>query len=222
MSTEIVAEQLGASPEIAKALEDCCIRYGITTTLQKAHFLGQMAQESQNYTRVVENMNYSAKRMAEVWPNRYQEKGKPKGTPNAKAIHLAALGARAIANDVYANRMGNGGPETGDGWKYRGQGFKMITGADNTRAYSMDTYGDDRVLRDPTMLQRLPDSVYSGGWFWVKNRVGPYADRDDALAVGRIINIGNVNSSQMPIGHEQRVAATLKAKRLFQEMVHPR
>src|SRR5690606_20164952 len=118
--------------------EDCCIKYGITTTLQKAHFLGQMAQESQNYTRVVENMNYSAKRLAEVWPYRYAVDPKAKiKQPNEKALALAKKGARAIANDVYANRMGNGGPETNDGWRYRGQGYKMLTGRYNILAYSM-------------------------------------------------------------------------------------
>ena len=224
MSTELVASQLGASPEVAKALEDCCIRYGITTMLQKAHFLGQMAQESLNYSRVVENMNYSAKRMAEVWPSRYATPETAKlpmkqRMPNAKAIALGKAGARAIANDVYANRMGNGGPETGDGWNYRGQGYKMITGKNNTMAYSMATYGDDRVVRDPTMLQRLPDSVFSGGWFWVANKIGPHADRDDALAVGRLINIGRLDTTAMPIGHAQRVANTLKAKQFFADLL---
>lgn len=216
MSTELVALRLGASPEVAKALEECCIHYGISSTLQKAHFLGQMAQESQNYTRVVENMNYSAKRMSEVWPGRYAVNG-VKGNPNSKAIMLAKLGARAIANDVYGGRMGNTAPD--DGWNYRGQGHKMITGKANVRAYSMDTYGDDRVVRDPTMLQRLPDSAFSGGWFWVKNNIGPHADRDDAVAVGRLINIGTLKTTQLPIGHKERVARTLEAKRLFAEMV---
>lgn len=218
MSTEIVAQKLGASPEIAKALEDCCIRYGITTTLQKAHFLGQMAQESQGYTKVVENMNYSAKRMAEVWPGRYAVDPKAKvKVPNAKAVALAKAGARAIANDVYGGRMGNR-PGTNDGWNYRGQAYKMITGLNNVRQYSFDTYGDDRVVRDPTMLQRLPDSVYSGGWFWKVNNIGPHADRDDALAVGRLINLGKLNTTAIPIGHSQRVAQTLRAKQLFKDL----
>ena len=221
MSTETVALRLGASPEIAKALEDCCIRYGITSTLQKAHFLGQMAQESQGYSKVVENMNYSAKRMAEVWPGRYATPETAKlpekqRQPSAKAKALAAQGARAIANDVYGGRMGNNQPN--DGWNFRGQAFKMITGRDNVTRYSFDTYGDDRVVRDPTMLQRLPDSVYSGGWFWKVNNIGPHADRDDALAVGRLINLGKLNTTAMPIGHTERVAQTLRAKQLFKEM----
>lgn len=221
MSTETVAMKLGASPEVAKALEDTCIRYGITTMLQKAHFLGQMAQESQGYSKVVENMRYSAKRMAEVWPGRYateQTRSLPskQRLPNAKAVRLAQAGEVAIANDVYGNRMGNYLPN--DGWNFRGQAYKMITGRSNVTAYSQDTYGDDRVVRDPSMLQRLPDSVYSGGWFWKKNRAGIYADKNDALSVGRIINIGDVNSKSMPIGHDLRVTKTNQAIEEFRKM----
>lgn len=221
MSTELVAIKLGASPEVAKALEDTCILYGITSTLQKAHFLGQMAQESQNYTKVVENMQYSAKRMAEVWSGRYateQTRGLPakQRLPNEKAKALAKAGEVAIANDVYGNRMGNTQPQ--DGWNFRGQAYKMITGRDNVTAYSQDTYGDDRVVRDPSMLQRLPDSVQSGGWFWKKNRIGQYADKNDHLSVGRLVNIGNVKSTAMPIGHDMRVAKTNQALVEFNRM----
>lgn len=221
MSVETVAMKLGASAEIAKALEDTCIRYSITTMLQKAHFLGQMAQESQGYTKVVENMRYSAKRMAEVWPGRYatpqtKSLSVKDRMPNSKATALAKAGEVAIANDVYGHRMGNYLPN--DGWDFRGQAYKMITGRANVTAYSQDTYGDDRVVRDPSMLQRLPDSVYSGGWFWKKNQAGLYADRNDALSVGRIINIGNVNSKAIPIGHDIRVAKTQQAIDYFKEM----
>lgn len=221
MSTEKVAMKLGAPPEIAKALEDCCIRYGITTMLQKAHFLGQMAQESQGYTKVVENMKYSAKRMAEVWPGRYATPATKRlpikqRLPNPKAVALAKAGDVAIANDVYGGRMGNTGPN--DGWIFRGQAYKMITGHDNVSAYSHDTYGDDRVVKDPMMLQRLPDSVYSGGWFWKKNKIGPHADKNDALAVGRLINIGTLETDAIPIGNAQRLAKTALAIQSFKEL----
>lgn len=214
MSTEIVAVRMGAPANVARALEETCIKFGISSTLQKSHFLGQMAVESQNFTKVVENMNYTAKRMAQVWPSRYATS---EGTPNAKAIALAKAGPVAIANDVYGKRMGNRAP--GDGWMFRGQGFKMITGRSNVTAYSMFAYGDDRVARYPAMLQRLPDAAYSGGWFWTINRIGVHADKDDALAVGRLVNIGRLNTKLIPIGHAQRVAATNKAKQLFRGMV---
>lgn len=221
MSTELVAIKLGANSEIAKALEDCCVRYGITTTLQKAHFLGQMAQESEGYTKVVENMKYSAKRMAEVWPGRYATDATKRlpikqRLPNPKAVALAKAGDVAIANDVYGGRMGNFKPN--DGWDFRGQAYKMITGRDNVTAYSHDTYGDDRVVKDPTILQRLPDSVYSGGWFWKRNNIGPHADKNDSLSVGRLINIGTLKTDAIPIGHPQRLAKTALAIQAFKDL----
>lgn len=46
MSTETVAAGLGFSAEIALLLEAGCIRYGLTSTLEKSHFLAQVAHES--------------------------------------------------------------------------------------------------------------------------------------------------------------------------------
>jgi putative chitinase len=49
MSTESVAAKMGASPEMAKAIEDTCIEFGISSTLAKAHFIAQIAHESGNF-----------------------------------------------------------------------------------------------------------------------------------------------------------------------------
>ncbi|QRI46306.1 lytic enzyme [Xanthomonas phage X2] len=46
MSTETVAAGLGFSAEIAVLLEAGCIRYGLTSPLEKSHFLAQVAHES--------------------------------------------------------------------------------------------------------------------------------------------------------------------------------
>lgn len=96
----------------------------------------------------------------------------------------------------------------------------MITGRSNVTQYSMDTYGDYRVAHSPIMLQHLPDSVQSGGWYWQVNNIGPHADRDDHLAVGRLINIGRLNTTATPNGHAMRVRKTEEAKKYFEEMLH--
>ena len=48
MSTETVAARMGAGV-YALPLERTCISYGIDTTLRKAHFLGQVAHESDGF-----------------------------------------------------------------------------------------------------------------------------------------------------------------------------
>ena len=53
MSTETVAAGMGAG-KYAKPLEDACIRFGIVTALQKAHFLAQVAHESDGFRTAVE------------------------------------------------------------------------------------------------------------------------------------------------------------------------
>lgn len=211
-----VAAALGAPANVAEAIASAVSLYGIRNVPE---FIAQMVVESKNFTAVVENMGYSAKRMAEVWPSRYATPATAKlpardRMPNAKAVSLAKTGARAIANDVYGGRMGNTGPD--DGWLYRGQGYKQLTGKDNVRQYSLDTYGDDRVVKDPTMLQRLPDAVNSGGWYWKKNRIDRYGD--NVLNVSRAVNLGTVNTKSTPNGYDARVSATERARKLWREL----
>ena len=214
--TSKIAMALGAPAGVAEALDQAVALYGIRNVPE---FLGQMVVESKNFTAVAENMGYSAKRMAEVWPGRYATPATAKlpardRQPNSKANALAVAGPQAIANDVYGGRMGNTAPD--DGWKFRGQGYKQLTGKDNVRRYSMDTYGDDRVVRDPAMLQRLPDSVNSGGWYWKVNGIDRYGD--NVLAVSRAVNLGRVNTKAMPVGYDARVRATERARKLWREL----
>ena len=200
--------KLGAPADVAAAIEQAVERYDIA---HPAEFIGQMVVESARFTAVVESLSYSATRMAAVWPARYATTPRTKPpTPNEKAKRLARNPV-ALANDVYGGRMGNTAPD--DGWRYRGRGFKQLTGKDNYRAYSMDTYGDDRVLKDPDMLLRLPDAVFSGGWYWKKNGIDRYGD--DVLKVSKAVNLGNVSSTLTPNGYPERVSATKRARELL-------
>ena len=53
MSTESVAAAMGAG-KYAKPLEDTCIRFGIESTLEKCHFLAQVAHESDGFRTATE------------------------------------------------------------------------------------------------------------------------------------------------------------------------
>lgn len=53
VSTETVAAAMGAG-QYAQPLEDVCIQFGIVTALQKAHFLAQVAHESDGFRTATE------------------------------------------------------------------------------------------------------------------------------------------------------------------------
>lgn len=90
------------------------------------------AEVGNDLVPIVENMNYSAKRIIEVWPSR-PEAVKFAGNPEG------------LANSVYGNRLGNGPPESGDGFRYRGRGIgAQFTGKDQYIKWSKIT-GYDMV-----------------------------------------------------------------------------
>lgn len=89
-----------------------------------AHMVGQAAHETRRFLRIEENLNYSAKRLREV----FSFYSRNPGLADAHAMNPAL-----IANHAYAGRIGNRSADTGDGWRYRGRGPIMLTGRANYR-----------------------------------------------------------------------------------------
>ena len=149
-------------------LQKACRQFAINTVRRVAAFLTTIAHEGQFKVGVRENMNYSAKRLSEVWPGRFG-----KGAPNALALAIAG-NPEAIANNVYANRMGNGPPESGDGWMLRGNGPMQLTGRDNHEAFAKSVGMTLEVaLR---YIATLEGGIMSAAWFWLENGVNELAD----------------------------------------------
>lgn len=84
---------------------------------------------SRSYLPMIENLNYSAARLVQIFPNYF----------NATLAKQYEYQPEKIANKVYANRMGNGDEASGDGWRYRGAGWLMWTGKFNQQKYGIDT-----------------------------------------------------------------------------------
>jgi putative chitinase len=93
-----------------------------------------------------------------------------------------------IANKVYANRMGNGDEESGDGWKYRGRGLIQCTGKDLYKTLS-DAMNIN-LVNDPDMLQEMPFAAMSAGWFWNRKQLNLLADSKDYKEMTKRINGG--------------------------------
>jgi putative chitinase len=169
--------------------------------LRRAHYLAQLAHESSRFRRFEENLNYTtAQRLRQVWPARF---GKMTDAQLAPFVRNAP----ALAERVYSGRMGNGPEGSGDGWRYRGSGAKMITGKSNFaaagRALGLDLVGNPDLLRKDRLV-----GFRAAGDFWKTCGAAPHADKNDMLAVSRIINVGNAKSTVMPVGLDDRRTLT--------------
>lgn len=188
---------------LAKKYETLLKKNGITTPLRKAHFFAQAYHESQ-LEPISENLNYSAKRLLQVFPKYFT---------SITAANYAGK-PEAIANRVYGSRMGNGNEASGDGWKYRGKGFFQITGKDNYEEMSKDTGVD--YVNNPDLLLREADSMISALWYWNERNLSRYADQDNVDAVSDLINIGKLTSRIGDShGYTQRYKYTQDLKKLF-------
>ena len=109
-------------PGWTAALDQAMDRYEINSPERTAAFLAQIACESSECRRLTEKLSYSAKRLMVVWPKRF--------TTLEKAREYEYQEEK-LANYVYAKRLGNGDEASGDGFRYRGSGYKQLTGRSN-------------------------------------------------------------------------------------------
>ncbi|ELK4757846.1 TPA: glycoside hydrolase family 19 protein [Pseudomonas aeruginosa] len=182
------------------ALNVAMERFDITSPVRLAAFLAQVGHESSQLTRLVENLNYSARGLAATWPSRYR------GTddqPNALAQRLAR-NPRAIANNAYAARNGNGDEASGDGWRFRGRGLLQITGRANYRAAGGGL--GQPLEAEPELLEQPDWAALSAAWWWSTHGLNELADRGEFAAITSRIN-GGLN------GQAERLALWERAKR---------
>lgn len=140
-------------------------------------FLGQILHESAGLTVMVENLNYTAERLMEVWPQRF---------PTLASALPFARNPEALANWVYGGRMGNTAP--GDGWRYRGRSPIQITGRDNYRRVG-ELMGQD--LEELPELLEQPRFAIEATIAWWEDRI-PDAMLGDPERVTRRVNGGLV------------------------------
>lgn len=150
-------------------------KYGVTSKLRISHLMAQIEHESK-LKPISENLNYSAEGLLSTFKKYF-----------TKETALACeRKPQAIANVVYAKRMGNTNP--GDGWKYRGRGFIQITGKENYTKLSKDTGID--FVNNPDLLLEEANSMISALWFWKKINGNALADKDDIKSITKAINGG--------------------------------
>ena len=160
-------------------------KYGIDSEVRIAGFLSQTLHESNYFKTLSENLNYSASRLDVVFPKYFRRMGR-----DSAPYHRQP---EKIANVVYANRMSNGGPDTGDGWTFRGGGLLQLTGRQNYTHFA-NTLG--LTAEEAAKYVRTNrGAVESACWFWKENNLNSYSDRRDIVALSRRVN-GGTNGLQ--------------------------
>lgn len=172
---------LGVKPGTADAylpdLASLLTQHDIDSPLRIAHFLAQVLHESGLMEVAEENLNYSAKRLREVFPKYF--------TPAQAASYAGRR--QAIGSRVYADRLGNGDEESGEGYRYRGRGLIQLTGKTNYRAFGK-WIGADMVAEPDLVATR--HAVRCAVFFWSTKDCNALADADDVVAVTKKINGG--------------------------------
>jgi putative chitinase len=158
-------------------------KYGITGP-HLAQFMAQLEHESGGFKTVEENLRYSAKRLMEIFPKYYKD-------PAIAAQE--EYSPIAIANRVYANRMGNGPPESGDGYKYRGRGLIQLTGKDNYKRFGQLAGVD--LVSNPDMAGSLGTAADIAAAFYKKNVMDKGIPGEDTAKVTKAINGGSIGLS---------------------------
>jgi len=190
-------QRLHIGAEWVDALNETFSRFNITTNNQKAMFIGQCSHESGNFRLLQENLNYKAATLMKLWPKRF---------PTLEVANQYAGNARAIANKVYADRMGNRDEASGDGYRFRGKGLVQLTGHSN-HFHAGKALGVDFVMQ-PDLVATPKYAALTAGWFWETHKLNPPADALDYTKVTKIINGGTIGLDDR-IKHVQHALAVL-------------
>jgi putative chitinase len=156
--------------------------FDITSVGRVAAFIAQTAHESGSYRTLSENLNYSADGLNKIFPKYFERAGR-----DAQEYHRQP---EKIANVVYANRMGNGDTESGEGWKYRGRGLIQLTGKNNYTSFAETAEISPEDAAE--YLETPRGAVHSACWFWYANDLNTYADAGDFVGMTKRINGGTI------------------------------
>lgn len=187
LSLEQLQQLLPRNPYVKQwhhALSQLLPDYEINTPQRIAAFIAQCAHESGGFTALKENLNYKAATLRKIFPKYFPD--------DQIAQHYASLPNKqeAIANKVYANRMGNGPEESGDGYRYCGRGLIQLTGKDNYSWFAASL--SISVEEASKYLETFEGAAQSACWFWETNKLNQWADTGDILTLTKRINGGTI------------------------------
>lgn len=168
----------GLRDGIAASADAVFAKYQIDSPLLIAHVMAQISHECGAGHDVIENMNYSAQRIRQVWPSRFA---------SVDAAEPYAHNPQKLANKVYNSRMGNR-TGTDDGWNFRGRGGSQTTGREGYERVAKQTGLD--VTNHPEILIAPDHFLECAVSDFINCGCLPYAQKDDVLNVTKRLNGG--------------------------------
>lgn len=158
--------------------------YEINTPQRVAAFVAQCAHESGGFMVLKENLNYKAPSLRKLFSKYFPT--------DELAQQYASMPNKqeAIANRIYASRMGNGDESSGDGYRFCGRGLIQLTGRDN---YTFFAGSLSISVEDASeYLQTFEGAAQSACWFWETNNLNQWADKNDIVTLTKRINGGTI------------------------------
>lgn len=187
LTKEQLKQLLPKNPHINywhSALAQLLPDYEINTSRRIAAFIAQCSHESGGFTALKENLNYKWQTLRRLFPKYFPT--------DELAQQYAARPDKqqAIANRIYANRMGNGPEESGDGYRFCGRGLIQLTGRQNYTWFAASIETPVEEVSD--YLETFEGAAQSACWFWETNKLNQWADSGDIVTLTKRINGGTI------------------------------
>lgn len=178
---------LGHAETLIDAMNAAIAQADLSTPERLAAFIAQCGHESDGFRFYEENLNYKPESLIRTWPSHFNEEN----------AHEYGHQPKRIASRAYANRMGNGDEESGEGWEYRGRGWLQTTGKHGYIELSDATQID--FVSNPDAVATPEGAAISAAVYWEKHNLNHFVDNNDFVGLTRHINGGT-------IGLEERMA----------------
>ena len=169
----------------ARILSATINNFELATPQRAAAFLAQTAHASDGFSRTEEDLSYSAARLRATWPQRFYLV--PELVDERLNASDFALQPEGLANLIYANRMGNGPYESGDGWRFRGRGLLKIAGRRNYHLVGRALGAD--ILNSPYLLSAPTFAASSAAVLWNSHELSHFADYGNVESFRKISQI---------------------------------
>jgi putative chitinase len=158
-------------------------KYGLDTPLVVAHAMAQFSEECGQGLEMVENGNYTARRILQVFPTHF--------TP--AMAQRAAHNPRVLFDIAYGGRMGNGRPPSDDGYNYRGRGLSQVTGREGyekLQKFLTEQGVEIDIMEDPDLISDPAHTLECGVADWILCGCLKHAKADDLVGETRALNGG--------------------------------